>query len=131
MDSLIASGTGAAIVYSLWLCAEGRFGHLYFDTAGMIVALIMLGKYLEGRSRRKASGAIRELMRLAPETAIRIEDGREREIPAAFVRKGDLLRVKPGAGFRSTARRSRARRRWMSRCSPASRCRSTRFPATR
>ena len=97
MDSLIASGTGAAIVYSLWLCAEGRFGHLYFDTAGMIVALIMLGKYLEGRSRRKASGAIRELMRLAPETAIRIEDGREREIPAAFVRKGDLLRVKPGA----------------------------------
>ncbi len=97
MDSLIASGTGAAIVYSLWLCARSDFTHLYFDTAGMIVALIMLGKYLEGRSRRRASGAIRELMRLAPETAIRIEDGKEREIPAAQVKVGDLLRIKPGA----------------------------------
>jgi len=97
MDSLIASGTGAAIVYSLWLCAKGEFDHLYFDTAGMIVALIMLGKYLEGRSRRRASGAIRELMRLAPDTAIRIENGAEREIPAAQVKPGDLLRLKPGA----------------------------------
>ncbi|MBS1455362.1 MAG: cadmium-translocating P-type ATPase [Lentisphaeria bacterium] len=96
MDSLIASGTGAAIAYSFWLCARGEFGHLYFDTAGMIVALIMLGKYLEGRSKRKASGAIRELMRLAPDTAIRIENGEEREIPAALVKAGDLLRVKPG-----------------------------------
>jgi len=96
MDSLIASGTGAAIVYSLWLCARSEFTHLYFDTAGMIVALIMLGKYLEGRSRRRASGAIRELMRLAPETAIRIEDGEEREIPAVQVKVGDLLRIKPG-----------------------------------
>ena len=97
MDSLIASGTGAAIVYSLWLCAKGEFIHLYFDTAGMILALIMLGKYLEGRSRRRASGAIRELMRLAPDTALRIEDGIEREIPASLVKTGDLLRVKPGA----------------------------------
>ena len=97
MDSLIASGTGAAIAYSLWLCMQKEFTHLYFDTAGMIVALIMLGKYLEGRSKRKASGAIRELMRLAPEIAIRIEsDGGEREIPVALIRVGDRLRVKPG-----------------------------------
>ena len=97
MDSLIASGTGAAVAYSLWLCARGEFAHLYFDTAGMIVALIMLGKYLEGRSKRKASGAIRELMQLAPETAIRLEpDGSEREIPTALIRTGDRLRVKPG-----------------------------------
>ncbi len=97
MDSLIASGTGAAIVYSLWLCLKGEFGHLYFDTAGMIIALIMLGKFLEGRSRRRASGAIRELMNLAPDTAIRIEGEGEREIPAAEIRVGDLLRVKPGS----------------------------------
>lgn len=97
MDSLIASGTGAAIIYSLWLCARGEFAHLYFDTAGMIIALIMLGKYLEGRSRRRASGAIRELMNLAPDTAIRIENGAEREIPASQIGVGDLLRVKPGA----------------------------------
>ncbi len=97
MDSLIASGTGAAIVYSLWLCVRGEFAHLYFDTAGMIVALIMLGKFLEGRSKRKASGAIRELMQLAPETAIRLEsDGSEREVPTALVRIGDRLRIKPG-----------------------------------
>lgn len=97
MDSLIASGSGAAIIYSLWLCAEGRFQHLYFDTAGMILALILLGKLLEKRSRSKATSAIRELMRLTPETALRMEDGHEREIPVALVRKDDLLRVKPGA----------------------------------
>ena len=96
MDSLIACGTAAAAVYSVWLCLHGEFHPLYFDTAGMIVALIMLGKFLEGRARRRASGAIRELMNLAPETAIRIEAEGDREIPAAEIRVGDLLRVRPG-----------------------------------
>ena len=96
MDSLIACGTAAATVYSLWLCFSGEFPPLYFDTAGMIVALIMLGKFLEGRARRRASGAIRELMNLAPATAIRIETEGDREIPAAQIRVGDLLRVRPG-----------------------------------
>ncbi len=96
MDSLIACGTGAAIVYSVWLCARGEFLHLYFDTAGMIIALIMLGKYLEGRSRRRASGAIRELMALAPDTALLIDGDSERIVPASELKVGDRVRVKPG-----------------------------------
>ena len=95
MDSLIALCTGGAVVYSLFRMVRGEYGHLYFDTAGMIVALIMLGKFLESRSRRKASGAIRELMKLAPETACVVRSGSETEIPVAEVRRGDLLRVRP------------------------------------
>ncbi len=96
MDSLIALCTGGAVVYSLFRMVRGEYGHLYFDTAGMIVALIMLGKFLESRSRRKASGAIRELMKLAPETACVVRSGSETVIPVAEVRRGDLLRVRPG-----------------------------------
>ncbi len=96
MDSLIALGTGAAVVYSVYLLACGRPEHLYFDTAGMIVALIMLGKYLEARSRGKASGAIRELMKLSPKTATAVRGGKEVEIPLSDLKPGEILRVKPG-----------------------------------
>ena len=96
MDSLIACGTAAAAAYSFYLCAQGEFKHLYFDTAGMIVALIMLGKFLEGRSRRRASGAIRELLELAPETAVLVTSQGDRVVPAAEIQPGDRLRVKPG-----------------------------------
>ena len=96
MDSLIALGTSAAIVYSIYLMAKGDCVHLYFDTAGMIIALIMLGKFLEARSRGKASGAIRELMKLAPKTAHLMVDDREVIIPVNQLKPNDHVRVKPG-----------------------------------
>ncbi len=96
MDSLIALCTSAAVVYSLYLMACGRTEHVYFDTAGMIVALIMLGKYLEARSRKHASGAIRELMNLTPPFASVIEYGQEIKTPVAELRKGAVIRVRPG-----------------------------------
>lgn len=96
MDSLIALCTGGSVAYSFFLMFRGEYGHLYFDTAGMIVALIMLGKFLESRSRRRASGAIRELMKLTPETASVIRGGVESEVPVSSLQTGDMIRVRPG-----------------------------------
>ena len=96
MDSLIALCTSAAVVYSLWLMARGGTAHLYFDTAGMIVALIMLGKYLEARSRKRASGAIRELMNLTPQNALVVTAEGDVEVPVAKLEPGAVIRVRPG-----------------------------------
>ncbi|MDF2588137.1 MAG: copper-translocating P-type ATPase [Anaerocolumna sp.] len=102
MDSLIAMGTSAAIlysIYSIFRIAEGEFGHvedLYFETAGVIITLILLGKSLEAVSKGKTSEAIKKLMGLAPKTAIVIQDGKEIEMPIEEVEVGDILLVKPG-----------------------------------
>jgi len=96
MDTLIACGTGAAVIYSVYAALRGG-GHLYFESAGMIVALILLGRYLEARSRRRATGAIRELVALLPERAVRIApDGADEEVAVKDIRPGDRLRVRPG-----------------------------------
>jgi Cu+-exporting ATPase len=103
MDSLIAIGTTAAIIYSLYnlfQIAEGEFravNALYFETAGVIISFILLGKYLEAVSKGRTGEAIKKLMGLAPKTAILIEDGEEREILIDEVVEGDLIAVKPGA----------------------------------
>jgi Cu+-exporting ATPase len=103
MDSLIAVGTSAAFIYSLYnifQIAEGDFNavdSLYFETAGVIIALILLGKSLEAVSKGRTSEAIKKLMGLAPKTAIVIIDGAETEIPIADVQPGDVIVVKPGA----------------------------------
>ncbi len=97
MDTLIACGTAAAVAYSLRELLRGSFGHLYFEAAGMIVALILFGRFLEARARRRAGGAIRELLALLPEHAVRIgADGRDEEIRVSDIRPGDRLRVRPG-----------------------------------
>jgi Cu+-exporting ATPase len=102
MDSLIAIGTAAAILYSLystWRIATGDFAavsNLYFETAAVIIALILLGKTLEAVSKGRTSQAIKKLMGLAPKTAIVIHDGMETEIPISEVEVGDLVRVRPG-----------------------------------
>jgi len=97
MDTLIACGTGAAVVYSLWIAARGAGGHLYFESAGMIITLILFGRALEARSRRRATGAIRELLALLPERAVRIApDGHDEDILVSDIRPGDRLRVRPG-----------------------------------
>ncbi len=110
MDALIAMGSSAAVVYgvaALFQIAWG-LGHgdmervnrwsmdLYFESAGMILALITLGKFLETRSRGKTSQAITRLMDLAPKTAMVLRDGQEIELPVEDVQVGDQIVVRPG-----------------------------------
>jgi Cu+-exporting ATPase len=103
MDSLIAIGTTAAVLYSIWntlQIAGGDFGaveSLYFETAGVIITLILLGKSLEAVSKGRTGEAIKKLMGLAPKTAVVLRDGAEREIPIEEVEIGDVVVVKPGA----------------------------------
>jgi Cu+-exporting ATPase len=108
MDSLIAVGTSAAVVYSLYNMAQIAAGNshavesLYFETAGVIIALILLGKTLEAVSKGRTSEAIKRLMGLAPKTAVIIETSpsgeiREKEIPIDEVIPGDSILVRPGA----------------------------------
>ncbi|MDR2864142.1 MAG: heavy metal translocating P-type ATPase [Spirochaetaceae bacterium] len=102
MDSLIAVGTSAALLYSLYnvlQIARGDFNaveSLYFETAGVIIALILLGKSLEAVSKGRTSEAIKKLMGLAPKTALVIVNGEEKEIPIDEVLRGDIIVVKPG-----------------------------------
>jgi P-type Cu+ transporter len=106
MDSLIAMGTSAAILYSLWSVAgiarggpEAARG-LYFETAGVIIALILLGKSLEATSKGRTSQSIKRLMGLRPKTATVIageeQGGGEIELPIEEVEVGDLVLVRPG-----------------------------------
>lgn len=102
MDSLIAIGTSAAVIYSLystykiWMGDFMAMDGLYFESAGVIITLILLGKSLEAVSKGKTSEAIKKLMGLAPKTATVIQDGKEMEIPIDEVEVGDILLVKPG-----------------------------------
>lgn len=110
MDSLIAIGSAAAIVYGVAALFQIGYGlghgdaarvtrwsmDLYFESAGMILTLITLGKWLETRSKGKTSEAISRLIDLAPKTAAVLRDGKETEVPVEEVRVGDLVLVRPG-----------------------------------
>lgn len=110
MDSLIAIGSSAAIVYGIYAIYKIGIGFgrgdmatvhsfmmdLYFESAGMILTLITLGKTLEARAKGKTSDAITKLMDLAPKTATVERDGREEQIPVEYVQLGDTLIVKAG-----------------------------------
>ncbi len=102
MDSLIAIGTSAAVLYSLYATYQINQGHsmfaesLYFETAGVIITLILLGKSLEAVSKGKTGEAIKKLMGLAPKTAIVIKNGVEIETPIDEVMVDDIILVKPG-----------------------------------
>ena len=95
MNTLIALGTGAAFLYSMCETLRGR-ADVYFEAAAVIIALILVGRTLEGRARRKASAAIRKLMDLQPPVALVVRDGAEVETPVEQVLPGDLLAVRPG-----------------------------------
>ncbi|MBR5882133.1 MAG: copper-translocating P-type ATPase [Mailhella sp.] len=109
MDSLVSMGTGAALLYSLWSTFEIAFATdpeavhagvmgLYYESAGMLIALISLGKYLESLSRTRTSEAIRGLMELTPESVERVlENGETRETAVKSVLPGDRLLIKPGS----------------------------------
>ena len=96
MDVLIAMGSSAAYFYSLAVMLGLASGHLYFETAAVIITLIVLGKLLEARARGRTSDAVRRLMRLRPETARVLRDGQEKEVPVEEVRIEDVFIVKPG-----------------------------------
>lgn len=95
MFTLIALGTGTAWIASVWALFAG--GHLYFESAAVIVTLVLLGQVLEIGARSRTHGALRALLDLAPPSATRVEaDGDERSVPLDDVASGDTLRVRPG-----------------------------------
>ena len=113
MDSLIAIGTTAAVLYGVFAIYKIGYGlghmdmdmvmtysmDLYFESAAVILALITLGKFLETRAKGKTSDAIKKLMDLSPKTALVERNGIEEEIPVEDVIKGDIIVVKPGQGI--------------------------------
>ncbi len=96
MDTLISCGSLAGIIYSLILLILHPGRHLYFDSAAMIITLIMLGKLLEKRSRKAASSAISRLLALTPPVAHIIRDGMEYDIASVGLVAGDIVRIRPG-----------------------------------
>ncbi|UCH79053.1 MAG: copper-translocating P-type ATPase, partial [Candidatus Coatesbacteria bacterium] len=96
MDALIAIGTSTAYLYSLYELLFGRTGHYYFETAAMIITLILFGRWLESRAKGRASAAIQKLLQLTPPLAHKLTDGEVRDIPVEEVAVGDRLLIKPG-----------------------------------
>ncbi|MDQ2996639.1 MAG: heavy metal translocating P-type ATPase, partial [Chloroflexota bacterium] len=96
MDTLIALGSSAAYVYSIALMVFGIAGHVYFETAALIITLILVGKYLEARAKSQTGAAIKTLMGLQAKTARVLRGGGEQDVPLAEVRKGDIVIVRPG-----------------------------------
>jgi Cu+-exporting ATPase len=96
MDVLIAMGSSAAFFYSLPITLGWLPGHVYFETAAVIITLIKLGKFLEARAKGRTSEAIKKLMGLRAKTARVVRDGAELEVPVDDVRVGDLVLARPG-----------------------------------
>lgn len=101
MDSLVAIGTSSAFLYSLVMTGlilsdPSYVHHLYYESAAVVVTLVMLGKYLEKRSKGKTSEAIKKLLALTPDTALLIRDGEEIEVKVEQLNVGDIVLVKPG-----------------------------------
>jgi len=107
MDLLVALGTSAAYGLSLFLwarAAPGEAPHLYFESAAVVIALVLLGKALENGAKHRAAGAIRALEALRPATATRFENGVARQVPLISLRKGDHLQIQPGERFAADGR---------------------------
>lgn len=102
MDSLVAIGTSSAFIYSIittvLISRNVSYVHnLYYESAAVVVTLVMLGKYFEHNSKRKTSGAIKKLMELTPDTALVYKEGKEYETPIEQLVKEDVVVIKPGA----------------------------------
>ncbi len=102
MDSLVAIGTGSAFIYSLVMTIGIPWNpmnahNLYYESAAVVVTLVMLGKYMEGRSKSKTSDAIRKLMELAPDTTIVLREGEQIEVLVEKVAVGETILIKPGS----------------------------------
>ena len=105
MDTLVAIGTGSAFLYGIYatvLIYLGDFGfaqHLYFESAAVVITLVMLGKYLEAVSKSKTSEAIKKLMNLRPQSAVIVKNGVEMTVSLDEVAVGDVVLVRPGAAI--------------------------------
>ncbi len=102
MDLLVAIGTSAGYglsLYQWWATPAGQMPHLYFEASAVVIALVLLGKYLESRAKRQTSAAIRALEALRPDRATRVVEGREEDVAIAALRLDDLVLVRPGERF--------------------------------
>jgi Cu+-exporting ATPase len=102
MDLLVALGTSAGYGLSLYgwaTAAPGSMPHLYFEASAVVIALVLLGKYLESRAKRQTATAIRALEALRPERAIQLIDGQEHDVAISALRVDDVVVVKPGERF--------------------------------
>ncbi|MGK8940136.1 heavy metal translocating P-type ATPase [Stutzerimonas stutzeri] len=102
MDLLVAIGTSAGYglsLYQWWATPAGQMPHLYFEASAVVIALVLLGKYLESRAKRQTSAAIRALEALRPDRATRVVEGREEDVAIAALRLDNLVLVKPGERF--------------------------------
>jgi Cu+-exporting ATPase len=96
MDVLVALGSSAAYFYSIPVMLGWLPGHVYFETAAVIITLIVLGKFLEARAKGRTGDALRKLASLQAKIAHRVADGKETDVPVADVQPGDILAVRPG-----------------------------------
>ena len=102
MDLLVALGTSAGYglsVYQWLTAAPGTLPHLYFEASAVVIALVLLGKYLESNAKRQTASAIKALEALRPERAIQVIDGQERDVAISMLKVGDQVVVKPGERF--------------------------------
>ncbi len=102
MDSLVAIGSGASLIYSVVMTFGLAFNphavhNLYYESSAVVLALVMLGKFFEKRSKAKTALALEKLMDLAPDTAVLFKDSKEYEIPTSEIKVGDVLLIKAGA----------------------------------
>ncbi len=102
MDSLVAIGTGSAFIYSLVMTVmipsdPSSVHNLYYESSAVVVTLVMLGKYMESKSKGKTSEAIKKMMELAPDTAVRLVDGKEEQVQIDQIAVGDILLIRPGS----------------------------------
>ncbi|MCL2481721.1 MAG: heavy metal translocating P-type ATPase, partial [Spirochaetaceae bacterium] len=102
MDSLVALGSSAALIYSIVSLSRIIMGdsnavhHLYFETAGVVITLVLLGKLLEAKAKNRAGKSIKALMDLAPETATIVIDGNEKEVAVSELKEHDIIKIRPG-----------------------------------
>ncbi len=105
MDTLVAVGTFSALLYGVYALIKIALGdvsfadNLFFESAAVVISLVLLGKYLEARSKHHTSDAIRALTELAPETATVTRHGQTGEVPVSELREGDVITVRPGERF--------------------------------
>lgn len=102
MDSLVAIGSGASLIYSIVMTFTLSYNphavhSLYFESSAVVIALVMLGKFFERKSKAKTAKALEKLMELTPDTAVLYKDGKEYEIPTSEIKVGDILLIKSGA----------------------------------
>ncbi|MDB6445054.1 heavy metal translocating P-type ATPase [Pseudomonas sp. 21TX0197] len=99
MDLLVALGTSAGYGLSIYEWVLAGSSHLYFEASAVVIALVLLGKYLESRAKRQTASAIRALEALRPERATQVIDGQERDVAIRALRLDDVVLVKPGERF--------------------------------